>query len=355
MKIPTPHDFLKIMYIVYETAMPYSSPIIGSGTSSLRRVALLLLLCIALFAPTVKASNPIIRHMFTADPSARIFDGRLYLYTSHDRDDATSYNMVDWWVFSTDDMVSWKDHGAAFKLKDFAWAKEKAWAPDAISANGKYYLFLPTDRSKIGVAVSDKPDGPFVDAIGAPLIDNAVMPEAGAEPIDPAILVDDDGTTWLYFGCRLPMVVKLDPTLTKLAGPLEKLVILDASGKPVPQALPGKDPLRPAGYGEGPSMFKRDGRYYFVYSNGWATGTTLVYAIGNSPTGPFTYQGPVMFPVACSTHHGMVGKFKGKWYVFYHTAELSGGNGYRRSVCVDELTFDTEGKIIPVAGTSGMK
>lgn len=334
------------------TAMPYSLPTIGSATSSLSRVALLLLLCLA---PTVKASNPIIRHMFTADPSARTFDGRLYLYTSHDRDGATSYNMVDWWVFSTDDMVSWKDHGAAFKLKDFAWAKEKAWAPDAISANGKYYLFLPTDRSKIGVAVSDKPDGPFVDAIGAPLIDNAVMPEAGAEPIDPAILVDDDGTPWLYFGCRLPMVVKLDSTLTKLAGPLRKLVILDASGKPVPQALPGKDPQRPAGYGEGPSIFKRDGRYYFVYSNGWATGTTLVYAIGDSPTGPFTYQGPVMFPVRCSTHHGMVGKFKGKWYVFYHTAELSGGNGYRRSVCVDELTFDTEGKIIPVAGTSGMK
>lgn len=318
-------------------------------------VTLALLLILALSPSTMKASNPIVRDKFTADPSARVFDGRLYLYTSHDRDDADSYNMVDWWVFSTDDLVTWRDHGAAFRLTDFSWAKEKAWAPDAISANGKYYLFLPTDRSKIGVAVSDKPEGPFVDAIGAPLIDNAIMPEAGVEPIDPAIFVDDDGTTWLYFGCRQPMVVKLDPSLTKVAGPLKKLAILTESGEPVPQAPPGEDPQRPAGYGEAPSMFKREGRYYFVYSNGWATGTTLVYATGDSPTGLFTYQGPVMFPVDCSTHHGMVGEFKDKWYVFYHTAELSGGNGYRRSVCVDELTFDSDGRIIPVRATSGMR
>jgi arabinoxylan arabinofuranohydrolase len=323
--------------------------------NSFKRIILFLLIGLAVLTTTMKASNPFVRHLFTADPSARVFDGRLYVYTSHDQPDATSYGMVDWWLFSTDDMVTWKDHGAVFKLKDFAWAKQKAWAPDAIAANGKYYLFLPTDQSKIGVAVSDKPDGPFVDAIGAPLIDNATMPEAGTEPIDPAILVDGDGTTWLYFGCRQPMVVKLDPSLTKLAGPLQKLAILGPSGEPVPQALPGKDPQLPAGYGEGPSMFKRNGRYYFVYSNGWARDTTLVYATGDSPTGPFTYQGRVMHPVACSTHHGMVGEFKGKWYVFYHTAELSGGNGYRRSVCVDELTFDTDGKIIPVKGTSGMK
>jgi arylsulfatase A len=303
---------------------------------------------------TMKAPNPIVRHLFTADPSARVFDGRLHVYTSHDRDDAVGYDMVDWWLFSTDDLVTWKDHGAVFKLTGFAWAEKQAWAPDAIAANGKYYLFLPTDRSKIGVAVSDKPDGPFVDAIGAPLIDNATMPEAGVEPIDPAILVDDDGTTWLYFGCRQIMVAKLDPSLTKLSGPLRKVVILTSSGEPAPQALPGKDPQLPAGYGEGPSMFKRDGRYYLVYSNGWAHGTTLVYATSDSPTGPFTYQGPVMHPVACSTHHGMVGEFKGKWYVFYHTAEVSGGNGYRRSVCVDELTFAPDGQIIPVTATSGL-
>lgn len=148
---------------------------------------------------------------------------------------------------------------------------------------------------------------------------------------------------------------QLDPSLTKLAGPLQQLVILNPSGEPVPQAKPGKDPQRPAGYGEGPSIFKREGRYYFVYSNGWATGTTLVYAMGKSPTGPFTFEGPVMFPVNCSTHHGMVGEFQDKWYIFYHTADLSGGNGYRRSVCVDELTFDQDGRIIPVKGTSGIQ
>jgi beta-xylosidase len=303
----------------------------------------------------MKAANPLVRHLFTADPAARVFGDRLYVYTSHDQNDATYYDMVDWWLFSTDDLVTWKDHGAVFQLKGFAWAKKFAWAPDALSANGKYYLFLPTDRNKIGVAVADTPAGPFKDAIGAPLIDYATMPEAGSEPIDPALYTDNDGSTWLYFGCRQPMVVKLDRSMTKLAGPLRQIVILDPSGQPVPRAKPDQQPPIPMGYGEAPSMFKRDGRYYFVYSNGWAKDSTLVYAIGDSPAGPFTYQGKVMNHVACSTHHGMVGEFRGKWYVFYHTAELSGSNGFRRSVCVDELTFAPDGQIIPVTATSSLK
>jgi beta-xylosidase len=259
--------------------------------------------------------------------------------------------MVDWRVLSTADLVAWKDHGSIFRVKDFAWATHWAWAPDCVASNGKYYLFLPVDRTKIGVAVGDTPEGPFKDAIGKPLIDNAVLPDAGPEPIDPALLQDDDGQTYLYFGCRKPEVVKLGPSLTELAGSLHTVSILDAHGKPVPLAAPGKDPVLPEGYGEAPFVFKRAGKYYFVYSDGWAPSATQVYAIGDRPMGPFTYAGKVMEHAASVTQHGSVVLFKGKWYVLYHTSELSNGNAFRRSVCIDELTFDANGRINTVVPT----
>jgi len=310
------------------------------------RLVLLLLL-----AGRALAANPVTTDLFTADPAARVFGGRIYLYTSHDEKDATYFDMWDWRLFSTADLATWQDHGSVFQVKGFAWAKQYAWAPDAIAANGKYYLFLPVDRNKIGVAVAETPAGPFQDAIGAPLIDFATMPEAGREPIDPALFTDDDGSTWLYFGCRQPMVVKLDPALTKLAGPLQPVVLLDPAGRPIPQALPEKQPALPMGYGEAPTVFKRGGKYYYVYSNGWARESTLVYATGNSPAGPFTYRGEVMKRVPSVTHHGSVVSFHGKWYVFYHTSEISGGNTFRRGVCVDELTFAADGSIIPVTAS----
>jgi hypothetical protein len=296
-------------------------------------------------------ANPVVRHLFTADPTAKVFGDRIYLYTSHDEADAKYFDMFDWRLFSTTDLATWQDHGSIFHLKGFAWAKQYAWAPDAIAANGKYYLFLPVDRNKIGVAVADSPTGPFKDAIGAPLIDYATMPEAGREPIDPALFTDDDGSTWLYFGCRQPMVVKLDPALTKLAGPLQPVVLLDPAGHPIPQALPEKQPALPMGYGEAPFVFKRGGKYYYVYANGWAKESTLVYARGDSPAGPFTYAGPVMHRAASVTQHGSIVPFRGRWYLFYHTSDIPGGNTFRRAVCVDELTFAPDGRIIPVTPT----
>jgi len=220
-----------------------------------------------------------------------------------------------------------------------------------VNANGRYYLILPVDRSKIGVAVGDTPEGPFKDAIGKPLIDNALMPAAGAEPIDPAVLTDDDGVSYLYFGCRAPKVVKLDASMTRLAGDIQDIQLLDSQGKPIPVAQPDQQPVLPQGYGEAPFMFKRNGKYYFVYSNGWAATSTQVYAMGDSPMGPFGYAGKVMEHAASVTQHGSVVEFRGKWYVFYHTSELSNGNSFRRSVCVDELTFGEDGRINMVTPT----
>ncbi len=304
-------------------------------------------------APNTFTANPIVSHLYTADPAARVYGDRLYIYTSHDEADSTYFDMFDWRLLSTADLATWQDHGSIFGLKDFAWAEKWAWAPDSIHANGRYYLFLPTDRARIGVAVGVTPTGPFLDAIGRPLIDKALLPEVGPEPIDPAVLIDDDGSAYLYFGCRFAKVVKLTPSLTEFAGPIQPVELLAPDGTPVPVAQPDKQPALPMGYGEAPFLFKREGRYYFVYSNGWAPESTLVYAIGDSPTGPFTYQGEVMKHVPCVTHHGSVVEFKGKWYVVYHTSELSGGNMFRRAVCIDELTFDSAGRIVPVVATPG--
>jgi acetyl esterase/lipase len=313
---------------------------------------LLLGLLVSLFASSVAlGENPLVTNIFTADPSARVFNGRLYVYTSHDLPDATYWDMVDWRLLSTDDLATWKDHGSIFRVKDFGWASRWAWAPDCVELHGKYYLFLPVDRTKIGVAVGDHPEGPFKDAIGKPLIDNATLPDAGPEPIDPAVFQDDDGQAYLYFGCRYPKVVKLRPSLTELDGGLQTVSILDSEGRPVPQAAPGQNPVLPEGYGEGPFVFKRAGKYYFIYSNGWAPESTLVYAIGDHPMGPFTYAGKVMEHVASVTQHGCVVQFKGRWYVLYHTSELSNGNNFRRSVCIDELRFDANGRINTVTAT----
>ncbi|NIJ44819.1 beta-xylosidase [Wenyingzhuangia heitensis] len=303
------------------------------------------------------SQNPFIKHKYTADPSARVFNGRLYVYTSHDRDDATYFDMLDWACFSTDNMKDWKDHGAIFSLKDISWAEKWAWAPDAVKRNNKYYLYYPVERKKIGVAVANKPEGPFKDIIGKPLVDGIAEPFAGAEPIDPAILIDDDGQAYMYFGCREARVVKLKENMVELDGSLQEVIILDKQGKrllwkeksekePNLQINHGGDGV----YGEGPWMFKRNGLYYYVYSNGWSKDATMIYATSQNPMGPFVYQGKVMKPVSSGTSHGSIVTYKNQWYVFYHTQDLS-GNGFKRSICVDKLFFNKNGDIIPVAPT----
>lgn len=319
-----------------------------------KRFSLLMILAITAIS---YSQNPFIKHKFTADPSARVFDGRLYVYTSHDRDDAKYFDMLDWACFSTTNMVDWTDHGAIFSLKDIKWADKWAWAPDAVKRNGKYYFYYPVERKKIGVAVANTATGPFKDVVGKPLVDGVAEPFAGAEPIDPAILLDDDGQAYMYFGCREARVVKLKDNMIELDGPLHEVIILDKQGKrllwkekkktePNLQINHGGDGV----YGEGPWMFKRNGLYYYLYSNGWSKDATMVYATSQNPMGPFVYQGKVMKSVSSGTSHGSVVEYQGKWYVFYHTQDLS-GNGFKRSICVDRLFFNEKGEIIPVAPT----
>lgn len=286
--------------------------------------------------------NPLVRHMFTADPSARVFDGKVYVYTSHDNAKSVYFDMTDWHVFSSDDMVHWTDHGAIMGLDDIVWADSMAWAPDCVKRGDKYYFYYPVERTKIGVAVSDSPVTGFVDS-GKPLIDNeGRTDEIGVEPIDPVVLIDEDGQAYMYFGCRNFRMVRLKENMVETTGPVEKPVIVGNEN----------DAENFGGYyGEGPFVFKREGKYYLVYSNGWGVESTLVYAMADSPAGPFTYIGAVMDPVSSFTSHGSLVEFKGQWYVFYHTQDLPGGNGVRRSVCFDKIGFDENGLIIKATQT----
>lgn len=284
----------------------------------------------------IREGNPLVRHMYTADPSARVFNDRMYVYASHDEDTATYFNMQDWHVFSSDDLSKWIDHGSILSLDEIDWADKLAWAPDAIERNGKYYFYYPVERNKIGVAVSDSPTGPFIDKLQKPLIDNTGQVEKiGREPIDPGLLIHDN-QAYMYFGCRDLRVVKLKKNMMEVDGDVMTVEI---------NGIENHKESEPGGfYGEGPWVFERTGKFYFMYSNGWGEESTLVYAIGDHPLGPFEFVGEIMDPVNSWTYHGSITEYRGKWYIFYHDQTLS-GSGYRRSICFDEITFDDEGKI----------
>ncbi|MGK9118454.1 MULTISPECIES: family 43 glycosylhydrolase [Sphingobacteriaceae] len=314
-------------------------------------------------------SQPLIHSIYTADPSAHVFDGKIYIYPSHDIDAGTTENdngdhfaMRDYHILSMDSINgSVTDHGVALSVEDIPWAKRQLWAPDAAYKDGTYYLYFPAkdkeDIFRIGVATATKPTGPF-KAFKEPI--------AGSCSIDPAVFVDDDGTAYMYFGgiwggqlqrwetgtyqangsltdlkqddapaisCR---VAKLKSNMTEFDGPVGKAMLIDSAGKPI---LGGDHDRR---FFEGAWMHKYKGRYYFTYS----TGDThfLAYAIGDSPMGPFTYAGHFMKPVqGWTTHHSII-EFKGKWYIFYHDTELS-GKTHLRNIKVTELKHNPDGTL----------
>jgi hypothetical protein len=314
-------------------------------------------------------SQPLLTHIYIADPSAHVFEGRIYVYPSHDieagiefNDNGDHFAMEDYHVISLDrpdgDPV---DHGVALHVADVPWASRQMWAPDAACKDGKYYLYFPAKRPdgifQIGVASGDHPAGPFVPEPG---------PIAGSYSIDPAVF-EDDGEFYMYFGgiwggqlqkyrdnvyseaneepapeqsALQPRVARLAKDMKEFAEPPRAVVILDENGK---ELLAGDHARR---YFEAPWLHKYNGKYYFSYS----TGDThlLCYATGDSPYGPFTYQGPIMTPVIGWTTHHSICEFEGRWYIFYHDSSLSDGVTHLRSAKVSELTHDENGKIITI-------
>jgi hypothetical protein len=315
-------------------------------------------------------SQPVVTHIYTADPSAHVFDGKLYIYPSHDIDAGIPFNdlgdhfaMEDYHVLRLDSPTGQAvDCGVALHVKDVAWAERQMWAPDAATKDGKYYLYFPAKRAdgifQIGVAVGDRPEGPFKPE-----------PKAieGSYSIDPAVFGDDDGAFYMYFGgiwggqlqkyrnnvyganneepaddepALGPRVARLTPDMKEFAEAPREVMILDEGGKPL---RAGDHDRR---FFEASWLHKYRGKYYFSYS----TGNThfLCYAIGDNPYGPFTYQGKILEPVVGWTTHHSICEFQGKWYLFYHDSILSNGVTHLRSVKVTELQYDANGRIVPI-------
>ena len=312
-------------------------------------------------------SKPLVSHMFTADPSAHLFQGQIYIYPSHDidagvkEDDLGShFAMRDYLVLSQKTPASpVVDHGVALKLEDVAWASKMLWAPDAAESKGTYYLYFPAkDKEgafRIGVASSSKPEGPFK-------AENEYM--KGSFSIDPCVFKDKDGSYYLYFGgiwggqlqrwksgsygatdesqpangqpALMAKVARLDANMKQMAEAPRNVQILDARGK----ILLSKDHDRR--FFEAAFVHQYQGKYYFSYS----TGDThnIAYATGTSPYGPFTYQGVILKPVKGWTSHHSIVEQNGKWYLYYHDVEIS-GKTHLRNIKVTELKYRPDGGI----------
>lgn len=312
-------------------------------------------------------SQPLIKDLYSADPSAHVFDGKIYIYPSHDidagipeNDNGAHFDMRDYHVYSmTEPGGKVKDHGIALDIKDIPWAGKQLWAPDAAFKDGTYYLYFPVkDKQgvfRIGVAKSAKPTGPFKAE---------PEPMENSYSIDPTVFKDDDGSHYMYFGgiwggqlqrwrsgsydsttaepaagepALGPRMARLSESMTSFAEPVRELKILDEAGK---ELLSGDNNRR---FFEAAWMHKYNGKYYLSYS----TGDThfICYAVGDNPYGPFTYKGVILNPVLGWTNHHSIIEFKGKWYLFYHDSTLSGGKTHLRNVKVTELKYNADGSI----------
>lgn len=317
--------------------------------------------------------KPLVSHIYTADPSAHVFNDRIYIYPSHDIDAGTPENdmgdhfdMRDYHVLSMDHIGGEvTDHGVALDVEDVPWAERQMWAPDVAHKDGTYYLYFPAkDKDgvfRIGVATSSKPEGPFKPE---------EKPIEGSYSIDPAVFQDDDGNYYMYFGgiwggqlqrwatgkysgpdgsktdlqqddqpAIGPRIARLDENMKEFAEPVKEIQILDESGNPIT----GGDHDRR--FFEAPWVHRYNDKYYLSYS----TGDThfIAYAIGDNPYGPFTYKGVVLNPVEGWTNHHSIVELEGQWFLFYHDTELS-GKTHLRNIKVTSLEYDQEGNIITI-------
>jgi hypothetical protein len=308
-----------------------------------------ILIAFALSSVITMAQNPIIQTNYTADPAPMVYNNKVYLYTSHDEDNSTWFTMNDWRLYTTDDMVNWTDHGAVSSYTSFKWAKGDAWAPQCIERNGKFYLYVPmiaqNNRPAVGVAVADSPYGPFYDPLGKPLVQS----EWG--DIDPAVFIDDDGQAYLYWGNPFCYYVKLNEDMISYSGEIVRVPMIEESfGK-----REGNVKDRPTLYEEGPWLYKHNNLYYLIFAAG-PIPEHIGYATSNSPAGPWKYRGVLMATEGGSfTNHPGIVDFRGKTYFFYHNAALPGGSGFTRSVCIEEVKFNTDGTLQPMKMTHGIE
>jgi Glycosyl hydrolases family 43 len=320
--------------------------------------------------PSKFLTQPLVRDIYTADPSAHVFNGKIFIYPSHDfeagvpQDDLGShFAMRDYHVFSMD-AVGGKitDHGVALDIKNVPWAGRQMWAPDAAEKGGKYYLYFPVkdkqDVFRIGAAVGDNPAGPFTAR---------PEPIKGSYSIDPAVFKDSDGKYYMYFGgiwggqlqrwasgaykaadvypakdqpALSAKVARVGDDMVSFAETPKDIVLLDEKGRPLTAGDSGRR------FFEASWLHKYNGMYYFSYS----TGDThnIMYATGTSPYGPFTVKGKILEPVLGWTNHHSIVEFQGKWYLFYHDTQISGGQTHLRNIKMTELKYRPDGSIVTI-------
>jgi len=320
----------------------------------------------------MKTPRYLISDLYTADPAVHIFNGKIFIYPSHDvesgipeNDNGDHFDMRDYHAFSMESIeAEVTDHGVVLDVKSIPWAGRQLWDSDAAHKNGKYYIYFSlkdkNDVFHIGVAVSDRPEGPFV-AEDSPI--------KGSYSIDPCVFEEENGSHYMYFGglwggqlqryrnnkaiecghepadnepALCSKVVKISDNMLEFAEEPKDLLILDENGEPLKA---GNHDRR---FFEASWMHKYNGKYYFSYS----TGDThlLCYAVGDNPYGPFTYQGVILTPVVGWTTHHCIAEIAGKWYLFHHDSVPSGGRTWLRSLKVVELEYNEDGTIKTIAG-----
>lgn len=302
---------------------------------------LILFTALMVTAGALDAQNPIINDQFTADPTAKVFEGKMYMYPSHDIPSPIDrlkewFCMADYHVFSSENLVDWTDHGVILSQENVPWVAPESysmWAPDCVYKDGKYYFYFPSTPKgegrrgfSIGVAVADKPAGPFTPQ---------AEPIAGVNGIDPCVLVDRDGQSYIYWSGRGMSVAKLKDNMMELASE--------------PKQIEGL----PEGFKEGPFVFERNGKYYYTFP--WVKDKTevLAYAMGDNPMGPFEFKGIIMdeSPTGCWTNHHSLVEYKDQWYLFYHHNDYSPEFDKNRSARIDSLFFNPDGTIRKVTPT----
>ncbi len=315
----------------------------------------------------VSAQNPVIRDQFAADPTARVFNNKVYVYPSHDipapegqRQDW--FCMADYHVFSSENLTVWTDHGMILSQEQVPWGKTDAysmWAPDCVYKNGKYYFYFPNAPKDgrgfaVGVAIANQPEGPFT------CVQEPIM---GISGIDPCVLIDDDGSAYIYWSGMGIRGARLKENMLELDGELQEVKIPKRDGMPeMPPMKMGGQVMEglPDGFKEGPFAFKRNGWYYLTFpwvrgntSNGANPTETLAYAMSKSPLGPWDFKGIIMaeHDNHCWTNHHSILEYKGQWYIFYHRNDFSPNMDKRRSARIEKIAFNSDGTIQEVKQT----
>lgn len=287
-----------------------------------------------------KQGNPIITDKYTADPAALVYNDTVYLFAGHDEcpPEGNFYQMHEWLIYSSTDMVNWKEH-TPFKVTAFDWARDDAWAAQVIERNGKFFWYVTThhktiEGKAIGIAVADSPTGPFHDAIGKALITNDMTTQTDIswDDIDPSVIIDTDGQAYLFWGNTVLKYAKLKENMIELDGPIKTI------------DLPN--------FTEAPWIHKKGDWYYLSYA--YQFPEKIAYAMSRNVNGPWEYKG-ILNEIAgnSNTNHQSIIEYKGKSYFIYHNGGIpTAGGSFRRSVCIDYLNYNNDGTLKRVQMTT---